>query len=334
MNVGVCLFNALQHPDDDRPLTAVYEDMVDLVATADDVGLDSAWVSSHHFTDDGYMSSLLPTLGTFAGVTDNITLGTSMLLAPLHDSVRIAAAAAALSLLSDGRIVLGMPNGYRGEEFAQFGVDKRDRGPKIEEAVRVARGAWSEGALGFDPRYHPANADVNVTPKPVDPPKITLGGTAKAAVRRAAMLGDGWTAPETLSFDDIVKRVRYQRRLREAEKRDGEFTTYVQRYCFVDESAEAAWETFEEPLYFMLRKYDEYSANEPIDELPAERREHIREQSIVGSPSEVAGELERYREELGDDVDLLLRPYVPGISADDLRACIERLGDEVAPAVR
>lgn len=279
------------------------------------------------------MSSLLPTLGAFAGATDDITLGTSMLLAPLHDSVRIAEDAATLSLLSDGRIVLGMANGYRDEEFEQFGVDKRDRGPKTEEAVRVARGAWSEGPLGFDPRYHPADADVNVTPKPVDPPEITLGGTAKPAVRRAAMLGDGWTAPEPLPFEDIVKRVRYQRRLREAEKLDGEFTTYVQRYCFVDDSAEAAWERFEEPLFYMLRKYDEYSADESIDELSAERREHIREQSIVGTPSEVTGELERYQEELGDDVNLLLRPYVPGLEAEAIRECIERLGDEVVPAL-
>jgi alkanesulfonate monooxygenase SsuD/methylene tetrahydromethanopterin reductase-like flavin-dependent oxidoreductase (luciferase family) len=334
MNVGVCLFNALQHQSDDRPLTAVYEDMVDHVVKADAVGLDSAWVSSHHFTDEGYMSSLLPTLGTFAGATEDITLGTSMLLAPLHDAVRVAEDAATLSLLSDGRMVLGMANGYRDEEFEQFGVDKRDRGRKMEEAVRVARESWSEGALGFEPRFHPANADANVTPKPVDPPCITLGGTAKPAVRRAAMLGDGWTAPETLTFDEIVKRVRYQRRLREAEKLDGEFTTYVQRYCFVDGSTEAAWERFEDPLFYMLRKYDEYSADEPIDELSPERRRHIREQSIVGSPSEVAAELERYRDALGDDVNLLLRPYVPGLDADAIDECIERLGDEVAPTVR
>jgi alkanesulfonate monooxygenase SsuD/methylene tetrahydromethanopterin reductase-like flavin-dependent oxidoreductase (luciferase family) len=154
------------------------------------------------------------------------------------------------------------------------------------------------------------------------PPSVIQGGST------------GWTAPETLTFDEIVKRVRYQRRLREAEKLDGEFTTYVQRYCFVDGSTEAAWERFEDPLFYMLRKYDEYSADEPIDELSPERRRHIREQSIVGSPSEVAAELERYRDALGDDVNLLLRPYVPGLDADAIDECIERMGDEVAPAVR
>lgn len=333
MDIGVCLFNGLQHHDDDRPLTAVYKDMLDLVATADDIGLDSAWVSSHHFTDGGYMSSLLPTLGTFAGATDEITLGTSMLLAPLHDTIRVAEDAATLSLLSEGRIVLGMTNGYRDEEFKQFGVDKRDRGLRTEEAVRVARKSWSDGPLGFKPRFHPANADANVTPKPIDPPRITLGGTAKPAVRRAAMLGDGWTAPETLPLEEIEKRIRYQNRLRAAEKLNDEFTTYVQRYCFVDDSAETAWERFREPLFYMQRKYDEYTADEPTDELSEERKQHMREQSLVGTPSDVAAELERYRDTLGGNVNLLLRPYVPGLETDAITECIERIGNEVVPKV-
>jgi alkanesulfonate monooxygenase SsuD/methylene tetrahydromethanopterin reductase-like flavin-dependent oxidoreductase (luciferase family) len=333
MDIGLCLFNGLQHPDDDRPLTAVYDDMMDLVTTADDAGLDSAWVSSHHFTPEGYMSSLLPTLGAFAGVTEDITLGTSMLIAPLHDPIRVAEDAATVSLLSEGRLVLGMTNGYRDEEFDQFGVDKRDRGHKTEEAVRVARESWSEGPLGFEPRFHPADADALVTPKPVDPPRITLGGTAKPAIRRAAMLGDGWTAPETMPLEGIQKRVRYQHRLREAEKLDGDFTTLVQRYCFVADSAEEAWEQFQDPLFWMQRKYDEYSANEPIDELSTERGQHMKDQSLVGTPSDVVADLERFQETLGDDVTVLLRPYVPGLSSATIRDVIERLGDEVVPEV-
>ncbi|MFA9517907.1 LLM class flavin-dependent oxidoreductase [Halopenitus sp. H-Gu1] len=334
MDIGVCLFNGLQHPDDDRPLTAVYSDMTDLVATADDVGLDSAWVSAHHFTPEGYMSGLLPTLGAFAEATENITLGTSMLLAPLHDAIRVAEDAATVSLLSDGRLVLGMTNGYRDEEFKQFGVDKDDRALKTEEAVRIARGAWSDGPLGFNPRFHPATPEATVTPKPEDSPAITLGGTSKPAVRRAAMLADAWTAPETLPFEEVVKRVKYQRRLRKAEKLKGEFTTYVQRYCFVDESAESAWETFRDPVFYMQRKYDEYSADEPIDELSAERREHLKQQAIVGSPAEVIEQLERYQERLGDTVHMLLRPYVPGLETSAIEQSIERLGTEVAPALR
>ncbi|MDX1745047.1 MAG: LLM class flavin-dependent oxidoreductase [Halobacteriales archaeon] len=334
MDIGVGLFNGQQHPDDDRPRSAVYREMVDLVEHADDVGLDSAWVSEHHFTPDGYMSSLLPTLGAFAGRTDQITLGTSMTLAPLHDAVRLAEDAATVSLLSEGRLVLGLANGYRKAEFDGFGVDRRERSDRTEEAVRIARAAWTDGPLGFDPRYHPADADVEVTPVPDDPPRITLGGTSKPAVRRAAMIADAWTGNEPLSLDDVVKRVRYQRRLRDVEKIDRPFTTYLQRYCFVDDTAEAAWERIRDAMFYVQRTYDQYHSGEVIDELSAERKQLLRDQTIVGSPEEVVEELTRYGDAIPGDLHVILRPYFPGVDPSAVERCIERMGDEVAPALR
>ena len=334
MDVGVGLFNGQQHPKDDRPRSAVYGEMVDLVARADAVGLDSAWVSEHHFTPDGYMSSLLPTLGAFASRTSQITLGTSMLLAPLHDAVRVAEDAATVSLISEGRLVLGLSNGYRQAEFEGFGVDRRERADRTEETVRIARAAWTDGPLDFDPRYHPVSAETEITPIPDDPPRITLGGTSKPAVRRAAMVADGWTGNEPLSLEAVEKRVRYQRRLREVEKLDGPFTTYLQRYCFVDDSAEAAWDRIRDAMFYVQRRYDEYHTGEPIDELSDDRKRQLKDQTIVGSPEEVAAELERYGDVLGDDLHMILRPYFPGIETAAVERCIERIGDEVAPAVR
>jgi DNA-binding transcriptional LysR family regulator len=86
--------------------------------------------------------------------------------------------------------------------------------------------------LDFDPIFAEVSGDALVTPKPEQPPSITMDGTAKAAVRRAALAGDGWTVPEMTSIEDIAKRKRYVERLREVEKRD-DFTVYVQQYCFV-----------------------------------------------------------------------------------------------------
>ena len=334
MEVGVGLFNGQQHPDDDRPRSAVYGEMVDLVERADDVGLDSAWVSEHHFTPDGYMSSLLPTLGAFASRTSQITLGTSMLLAPLHDAVRVAEDAATVSLLSQGRLVLGLSNGYRHQEFDGFGVDRRERADRTEEAVRIARAAWSPGPLGLDPRGRPGSGDTQVTPVPDSPPRITLGGTSKPAVRRAALLADGWTGNEPLSLEEVTKRVRYQRRLREVEKRDEPFTVYLQRYCFVDDSAEAAWDRIRDAMFYVQRTYDEYHSGERIDELAPERKRKLRDQTIVGTPDEVAADLAAYGDAVGDDLHVILRPYFPGVDPAAVERCIERIGDEVAPTIR
>lgn len=333
MEIGIGLFTGQRQPTADRSWSDVYDEMTDVVAFADDVGLDSAWVSEHHFSRDGYMPSLLPTLGAFAEATDDIDLGTAMLLAPLHDPVRIAEDAATVSLLSSGRLVLGLANGFREHEFDQFGVDMRERARRTTEAIEIARAAWSEGPLEIDPQFHAIDPDTTVTPKPTTAPTITLGGVAKPAVRRAAIRADGWNAPEHISIDEVRKRVEYQRRLREAERNADDFEVYVHRYCFVADSTEAAWEHLKDPLFTVNRRYAEWETGEEIDALPEERKRLLQDRAIYGTPSAVADRIDEIRAALGDDVNVVLRTYFPGANTDAVRRSIELLGDEVAPTV-
>jgi alkanesulfonate monooxygenase SsuD/methylene tetrahydromethanopterin reductase-like flavin-dependent oxidoreductase (luciferase family) len=334
MQIGTGLYTGQQRPDDTRTWTEINEEMIDLVKMTEEVGLDSAWVSEHHFAEDGYMPSLLPTLAAFARETEDIELVTSMVLAPLHDSIRLAEDAATVSLLSEGRLTLGLTNGYRPYEFEQFGVDQRDRPLMTEEAVRVARAAWSEGPLGFSPRFHDATSDANVTPKPAHAPNIMLGGVSKPAVRRAAQIADGWCAPEMISLDEVAKRQRYQNRLREAEKIDDDFTTYAHQWCFVGESREDAWETIRESLFYLQRTYEGWGYGEAVEELNEETKQELKDHAIVGAPARIVERLEEYQDTLGDDTHMQLRLYFPGVDTDDMRHAIELIGDEVAPELQ
>lgn len=334
MKVGIGLFTGQRRPDDDRDWRDVYEEMITLAKTTEEVGLDSAWVSEHHFADDGYMPSLLPTLSAFARETSDIELITSMVLAPLHDSIRLSEDAATVSLLSEGRLTLGLANGYRPYEFEQFGVDERDRPLKTKEAVRVARAAWSEGPLDFEPRFHSATADADVTPKPVDPPRIMMGGVSKPAVRRAAQIADGWCAPEMIELEEVKKRQRYQKRIRKAEKIEDSFTTFAHQWCFIGESRDDAWEGMKDSLFYLNRVYQGWGYGEAVDELDDETKEALKQHAIIGTADDVTEELQEYRETLGDDTHMMLRCYFPGVETDEMRRTIEEIGDEVAPALR
>lgn len=309
----------------------IYDEMVELTRHAESLGFDSVWASEHHFAPDGYLPGVLPTLASLATVTDSITLGTNMLLAPLHDAVRVAEDAAIVSLLADGRLVLGVANGYVDQEFDHFGVDLRERPQRTEETIQIARATWSDGPLGFDPKTHPVGPEATVTPKPETPPQIVLGGTSKPAVRRAAMLADGWCPPEPLSITEIEKRLRYQRRLREVEKLDDAFSIYVLQYCFVGESADAAWEQITESVCYTQRVYDEMKTGERPDELPPERKQRLRDLAILGTPAEVTEQLQAYADALGDDVHMVLRTNHPGVDTDVIKHCHELLADEVFP---
>ena len=333
MELGTGLFTCQRRPDDDRSREAIYDEVLTLGETIDDAGLDSAWVSEHHFADDGYLSGTMPTLGALASATDDITVGTCIALAPLYDPVRLAEDVATVDLLSGGRVGVGLSIGYRDAEFENFGVPKDERTDRTEEAVAVLRGAWSDGPLGIDPEFHAIDPETTVTPKPTGDPPIFLGGAAKPAVRRAARIGDGWCAPSSLSLAGIRKRVEDIRSVREAEGIDGDFQVYVIVHGFVADSAEAAWERMRDGYLYLQRRYAEWYEGESIDELPDDRRAELKEDAIFGTPDDVVAELDRYGDALGDDIHVIYRTYHPGIGTGAMVECIERLGDEVAPRI-
>lgn len=331
MELGTGLFTAQRRPDDDRSFTEIYDELLELGRAIDRAGLASAWVSEHHFAADGYLPGTMPTLAALAAVTEDVELGTGIALAPLYDSVRLAEDAATVSLLSDGRLSLGLAVGYREAEFEAFGVPKAERAERTEDLVNVLRGAWSDGPLGYDPEFHPIGPDVAVTPTPDVSPPVVLGGAARPAVRRSARLADGWMAPSSLSVDGVRKRVEDIRQVRESEGLDGEFTTYVLKHGFVGDSPEAAWEQMRDGRLYLARTYASWFEGEPVDELSDERRKDIRDSAVVGTPEQIVDQLEPYREAVGDDVHVILRTYYPGAGTEAMVDCVERLGDEVVP---
>ncbi|WP_227356873.1 LLM class flavin-dependent oxidoreductase [Haladaptatus salinisoli] len=334
MKLGTGLFTCQRRPDDDRSMTEIYDEMLEIGAAIDAAGLDSAWVSEHHFAEDGYLSATMPSLGALATRTENVELGTCIALAPLYDAVRLAEDAATVSLLADGRLTLGLAIGSNPCEFESFGVPREERVERLTDATNLLRAAWSDGPLDYDAEFHDVSPDATVTPKPESPIPVMFGGGVKPAVRRAARVADAWCAPSSLSVEGVRKRKEDIERVREEEGIDGDFEVYVLQHGFVADSREEAWEAMKPGYFYIQRRYAEIFSGESVPELDAERKEELREQAIFGTPEQVAEELGEYRDALGDDVHFILRTYHPGIGTDAMVECVERLGDEVAPLVR
>ena len=334
MKLGTGLFTGQRRPDDDRSMGEIYDEILTLGTAIDEAGLDSAWVSEHHFAEDGYLSGTMPTLGALAAATDDIEIGTCIALAPLYDGVRLAEDTATVDLLSGGRTTLGLAIGSNPDEFDAFGVPQDERVERLEDQVNLLRAAWSEGPLEYDATFHDVAPDVSVTPKPDGEVPVMLGGAAKPAVRRAARTADAWCAPSKLSLTGIDKRVEDIRTVREKEDIDGDFTIYVLVHGWVGDSREEAWEAMKPGYFYLQRRYAEIFSGESVDELDEERKRELKEQAVFGTPEQVAEELERYRAAAGDDVHMIFRTYHPGVGTDAMVECIDRLGNEVAPMVR
>ncbi|MGH7822768.1 MAG: LLM class flavin-dependent oxidoreductase [Candidatus Binatia bacterium] len=164
----------------------LYAACLDQSAWADEHGLDTVVLSEHHGVEDGYLPAPLTLAGAIAGRTRRILINVAAVLVPLHDPVRLAEQLAVLALASGGRVSFVAGVGYRDEEFAMAGVDRRQRGKLLEEYVGVLRQAWTGEPFEWRGRT------VRVTPKPSAPPMIFVGGSTEIAARRAVRLRAGF----------------------------------------------------------------------------------------------------------------------------------------------
>jgi len=130
--------------------------------------------------------------GYLAGVTKSIELCTGIIILPQRQTVLVAKQAAALDILSGGRLRLGIGIGWNAVEYEALGEDFTNRGRRSEEQIEVMRQLWSNPTVTFQGRWHKIT-DAGINPLPVQRPiPIWFGGSDERALRRLARLGDGW----------------------------------------------------------------------------------------------------------------------------------------------
>jgi probable F420-dependent oxidoreductase len=177
------------------------QDIVQLAVRAEALGLDSVWASDHVF-NVGYVRERignrpyydpLTILTYVAAQTERITLGTSVLVLPYHHPIRLAKAAATLDVMSGGRLVLGVGVGVIEQELHAMGSPYAERGAITDETIAILKCLWTEDEPSYQGRRYQFSG-MAFSPKPLQKPHIPLliGGTSRAAIRRAARLGNGW----------------------------------------------------------------------------------------------------------------------------------------------
>ena len=220
MNIGFSLSN-------NQGLTNV-QDVVSVAARAEELGYDSVWASDHVF-NVSYVYERLGnrpyydpmTILTYAAAqTSRVILGTSVLVLPYHNPMRLAKQAATLDQLSGGRVALGVGVGVIDTEIEALGVPFSERGPYTDESIEIMKTLWCDDEPRYEGRFFQF-ADMAFSPRPVRPEGIPLiiGGTSRAAIRRAARHGDGWH-PTAMPPEDLAQGIRYLHERAERADRD------------------------------------------------------------------------------------------------------------------
>jgi len=194
----------------------------DCAITADQAGLDSLWITEHIAIppDDAegsggrYLDPLI-TLSYLAGKTEQIKLGTGVLILPYRPPVITAKLIATLQELANGRVKLGVGIGWMRSEFKALGIDLRKRVSDSERILQFLHDAFDNDVV----TQH--DQPFIFSPRPMRPP-ILVGGAAPHAIKRAVKYGDGWM-PMGLKPDALKPIVEdYRVQTKEAGKPDPE----------------------------------------------------------------------------------------------------------------
>ena len=338
MGLGFGLLSAQLRPGETN-WDRAYEETVSLSAEAERLGFGSVWTTEHHFVDDGYMPSLAVVSAAIAAATSEIEIGTGVLLAPLHDPIRLAEDAATVSLLSKGRFILGLGLGWSEVEFGALGVSQRQRGAAMEEMLQILPQAFTGQPFQHSGPVYDL-PELAVRPAPSTKLPVLVGGGAEAAIRRAARHADGIFA--NVPTNDFIRQIEWIKDECDRIGRDpSELRIIHYSVMLPGSSSEEAMDRYLDHVWQMYWKYRDMEASAtrpgppppapPFDEAMRDRL--YGRSTIAGSGGEMVEALNQIKEAVGLPVEFAARSYFHTLAYDEQVELMQHLAEEVAPHV-
>jgi probable F420-dependent oxidoreductase len=275
--------------------------------------IDSLWVGGHVASPNPSPEAMVQ-LARLSALTERVRVGTSILLLPLYPPAIVAKQIADLDRATGGRVTLGVGiGGEYPQEFRACQVPVAERGRRTDEAIRLLRELWTGEERTHHGRYYSMDS-VRIHPPPAQPggPPIIVAGRREPAMRRAALLGDGWM-PYLYSARRYADSVATIRSIAHTAGRDlSTFEWFVFVFVNVDDDPDRARE---ETVAFLGGTYRQ-GFSEMLDRV-----------ALAGAPADVA-------RGLGDFVAAGARHFVLApASRTNAFEVVLRIADEVVPRV-
>jgi len=359
MKFGIFHELSVGKPWHDRSEHEVYHNALEQVELADQLGFDQAWAVEHHFLEEySHCSAPEVFLAAAAVRTNNIRLGhgVMMVLPPFNHPARCAERAAALDIVSNGRLEFGTGRSATWTELGGFRCDPDVTKEMWDEAVRAIPKMWTQETFSWQGKYF-SMPERSIIPKPLQKPHpplwvaVSSPETAvQAAERGIGLLGVSIGTPK--EYEQRVKD--YRRVVRQCEP-VGEFVNEQVNgvtFLYVDETDEEAriWGTklvytfsllaahlvgissvYPTPAYktpgllFAIRREAEQQASGPAGSGV------IRDGMAIGSPQTVVKALKMW-EEIGVDRMVCIINTAEQIPQERVLRSLRLFAEQVMPA--
>lgn len=297
--------------------TASWARALSLAVRADDLGLHSVWLPEGHL-QVGATPSPVTALCAFAARTRRVRLATTSLLLPLHHPLRVAAETATLDALSGGRALLGLGRGFRPDVFRAFGVEATTKRDRFDAALDALLAAWAGEALPAEGGGPPVHLGLRPLQRPAPP--LVVAAFGPKGLLQAARRGLPYLASPLEGLEVLAENYAAWRDACAGPVDPRAPRVPVMRTVFVAADDGAA------------RRVREALEGEAARRVGPRAPKALRralagplaDRALVGTASEVADGVARYRERLGLDL-LVARTEVPGAAPAERDASLERL---------
>lgn len=304
-------------------VTAFNQWFLECARMLDGTAVDGIYVAERHGRTDCFAPSALDQLAALAGATHSARLGTYVLMPPLYPPLALLERLAVIDHLSNGRLVCGFGAGFHPEYFAVHERPMSGRGARLDQLLTLMD-PWATGPVAMDGAPH------YVLPPMQRPrPPLWIGGTSRAAVRRAARYGDAFG----VGFTDATLGTLLDRYREECAKARCRPRLVLIQSAWVRHDGDAARSEVVNELGSTLGPemmlYQEHGQLTARGEITIER---MMPYMYVGDSVEV---IERVQRDVARwEIDeVILRVHIGIPSKDAVTDCLERIATQVVPGL-
>jgi coenzyme F420-dependent glucose-6-phosphate dehydrogenase len=172
-------------------------DLVDFAVLAEEVGLDSVWVSDHFLPwrhTGGHAPFALSWMAAVGERTRRVQIGTSVLTPTFrYNPAVIAQAFATNALLTDGRVILGVGTGEALNEIAVSGrawPEFSERYGRLREAIGLIRALLSQESVDHQGTYYTL-VGAQIYDRPTEPVPVYVASGGAQMAKYAGRVADG-----------------------------------------------------------------------------------------------------------------------------------------------
>lgn len=332
----------------------VYHHSLDEIALADQAGFDGVWLVEHHFFRE-YSHCPAPEVmfGAISQRTERMRIGHGVVLLPFKHPVFVAERIAALDILSDGRMDVGVGRGVSPLEYDVFGGSMSESRARVDEGLEIVKRCWGDEPFSYEGEFW-SFPEIDVVPKPVQRPhpRLWTAAVSPETFPMAAERGLGVLAgPFKPLFMIAEDREKFVERCRELGRDPAELGFGMTIGVVVLDDHERARKIAAENIRWFYEQLLRLTA--PVLERGGESYRYYREelgtlQALTGgTPSlealEAAGmviagspeyAIERFRRLADGGLDhVLCALQAGGVPHADVMRSIELLGERVIPAL-